>query len=150
MARRLELCAELVWLRAREEGGEVRGAALEARASDARRELAEVLREAAPRRAACVANAVRVAALHGEASERVPSQKRQQLLRLCLSNHGLTLRAERRGQHAALLRSAVGGVMARWGGHSAHESEVAPLHAGSAQIAMPSPSQPIHLGKKRG
>jgi hypothetical protein len=126
-ARRLDLAAELVWLRAREEVGEVRGAALEARATDARRELAHVLREAAPRRAACEANAARVAALRSEASERVPSHERQQLLRLCLANHGLALRAERRGQHAALLSSAVGGVVARWGDHSVHESEVAPL-----------------------
>ena len=126
-ARRLDLAAELVWLRAREEAGEVRGAALEARATDARRELAQVLREAAPRRAACEANAALVAALRGEASERVPSHERQQLLRLCLANHGLALRAERRGQHAALLSGAVGGVVARWGSHSVHESEVAPL-----------------------
>jgi len=126
-ARRLELAAELVWLRAREEAGEVRGAALEARAADARRELADVLREAAPRRAACAANAARVAALRAEASERVPSHGRQQLLRLCLANHGLALRAERRGQHAALLSRSTGGVLARWGGHSVHASEVAPL-----------------------
>jgi hypothetical protein len=126
-ARRLDLAAELVWLRAREEAGEVRGTALEARATDTRRELAEVLREAAPRRAACAANAARVAALRAEASERVPSHERQQLLRLCLANHGLALRAERRGQHAALLSSSTGGVLARWGSHSVHASEVAPL-----------------------
>ena len=86
-----------------------------------------MLREAAPRRAACAANAARVAALRAEAGERVPSLERQQLLRLCLANHGLALRAERRGQHAALLSRSTGGVLARWGGHSVHASEVAPL-----------------------
>ncbi len=134
-ARRLKRSTELLWLRTVNESGEAAHAAGQVRVSDVQRELAELIAEAPPRRAACEAHGRRIASFISEVADRVPSVEKQQALRLCLAVHALHLRAERRGLHAMLVRCAARGALEQWGRGSVHETEVQQLLQVSLRLA---------------
>ena len=122
-------------MRTVDEPGEAAHAAGQVRVSDVQRELAELIAEAPPRRAACEAHGRRIASFISEVADRVPSVEKQQALRLCLAVHALHLRAERRGLHAMLVRCAARGALDRWGRGSVHETEVQQLLQVSLRLA---------------